>query len=68
MLCFPLSNFNQCTVVGGRSGHTVETGFLFKAKKYFSCQEITLSGESLNPQAPADSRQKKLISCPNANI
>lgn len=66
MLYFPLSNFNQCTVDVGGSGRMVVTGFMFKAKKY--CQEITLSGESLNPQAPEDSRQKRLISCPNANI
>lgn len=41
---------------------TAVIGSVFKVKNDIVCQDITLSAESLNPQALADSRQKKLVS------
>lgn len=51
-----IHSFIERTCFGGGS---VLTGLIFKDESAFTlnyagCQEITLSGENLNPQAPAE--------------
>ena len=47
---------------------SIETVFFFKVKNVIGCQEMTLSSESLNPQALTGELQKRVVSFPNADI